>query len=195
MKRRPRSVAVQLLLGLDVAAAPEPTREAPPAPVTFTEMLGFGPSAPAPAPVAAWDGYPGEFAHGGAAPWETTLCGLPAGRGDQIELCSSLSAVTCPACLANPPRPFRRPAETCSACGCTDDNPCRDAAGKVACSWMRRGDPRCSRCIVAAERPVAPSHDPLDPWGLAPPGVDVDDLSTVQHPTAYELRTPAPWEA
>lgn len=88
MKRRPRSVAVQLLLGLDVAAAPEPTREAPPAPVTFTEMLGFGPSAPA-----------------------------------------------------------------------------------------------------------TPTHDPLDPWGLAPPGVDVDDLSTVQHPTAYDLRTPAPWEA
>lgn len=42
---------------------------------------------------------------------------------------------------------------------------------------------------------TAPSHDPADPWGLAPPGVDVDDLSTVQHPTAYELRTPAPWEA
>lgn len=43
--------------------------------------------------------------------------------------------------------------------------------------------------------PPTPTHDPLDPWGLAPPGVDVDDLSTVQHPTAYELRTPAPWEA
>lgn len=42
--------------------------------------------------------------------------------------------------------------------------------------------------------PPLTEHDPADPWGLAPPGVDVDDLSTIRHPTAYEQRTAAPWE-
>ncbi len=84
MKRRARSAPVQLLLGLDVAAAPLLPRETPAAPVTFTELLGFG--------------------------------------------------------------------------------------------------------------PPSPTHDPADPWGVAPPGVDVDDLSTIQHPTAYDMRAPAPGE-
>lgn len=67
-------------------------------------------------------------------------------------------------------------------------------AGLLAPRVGRAGQPTFTELLDDATVKAAPSHDPLDPWGLAPPGVDVDDLSTVQHPTAYELRTPAPWE-
>lgn len=47
---------------------------------------------------------------------------------------------------------------------------------------------------LLADIAPAPTHDPADPWGLAPPGVDIDDLSTVAYPSVYDGGSAAPWE-